>query len=74
MNQLLDHSVLKYWLAACSGTVLLVFGLFGRFFSTQYLRTSRPLIKLPEKVEKAIYLLISLALSIYGFLHIFRDR
>jgi hypothetical protein len=74
MNQILDHSVLKYWLAACSGTVLFILGLSGRFFSTQYLRSPKPLIEIPEKLEKAIYLLISLLLCFYGFFHIFRGH
>ena len=73
-QQLLDKSVLKYWYAAGLGTILFLFGLAGRFFRKETFRSPKSAIDIPELLEKAIYLLISLGLCIYSFWHIFQKH
>jgi NADH:ubiquinone oxidoreductase subunit 2 (subunit N) len=73
-QQLLDNSALKYWFAAGLGTILFLYGIAGHFFRRDTYRSPKSMIDLPEPLEKAIYLAISLGLSIYGFVHIFRGH
>jgi hypothetical protein len=73
-QQLLDNSVLKYWFAAGLGTILFLLGLAGQFFRRDTFRGPKSVIDLPEPVEKALYLTISLGLCIYGWWHILRGH
>jgi hypothetical protein len=45
MDQLLDNSVLKSWLATASGTILFVFGLSGRFLQ-------QPISEKPQSTDR----------------------